>query len=219
LDSTQAGAHLLQSFPGSSPDGWRGSKERQHSDTRPGKVGAHPGVTSRPPGKTAPAPPVTAWGKSMQIRIDDLTGPEIADFLSEHIADMKSVSPPESKHALDLEGLKAADITFWSAWYGDALVGCGALKALDGSHAEIKSMRVAKTQRGRGYGAKLLRHIVDEARAAGYSRLSLETGSMAFFTPARKLYHRFGFVECPPFSGYEEDPNSVFMSLDLAGGE
>jgi putative acetyltransferase len=152
----------------------------------------------------------------MEIKIDDLTGAEIEAFLTEHLEDMKSVSPPESKHALDLDGLKAPEITFWSVWDQGVLVGCGAIKELDGSHAEIKSMRVSRNHRGQGYASSLLRHIIDEARSRGYTRLSLETGSMAFFVPARNLYERFGFKICAPFSDYREDPYSTFMSLDLA---
>jgi putative acetyltransferase len=152
----------------------------------------------------------------MEIKIDDLSDPRIEEFLEEHISDMKSVSPPESKHALDLEGLKDPDVTFWSVWERKELVGCGALKQLDDFHAEIKSMRVSSNQRGQGIASKLLVHILSEATSKGYHRLSLETGSMAFFKPARKLYENFGFKYSAPFANYIEDPNSVFMSLDLA---
>ncbi|TQV68167.1 GNAT family N-acetyltransferase [Exilibacterium tricleocarpae] len=152
----------------------------------------------------------------MEIKIDDLSDPRIEEFLNEHIEDMKSVSPPESKHALDLEGLKEPSVTFWSAWEKGVLIGCSALKGLDGTHAEIKSMRVSTKHRGRGYASKLLKHILNEATLMGYGRLSLETGSMPFFNPARKLYESFGFRYCAPFSDYKEDPHSVFMSLDLA---
>jgi putative acetyltransferase len=151
----------------------------------------------------------------MKIRIDDLSGKEIAGFLDEHIKDMKSVSPPESKHALDLEGLRKPDITFWTVWDKGELIGCGAIKELDGAHAEIKSMRTTAPCRGKGVASKLLDHILKEARQRGYHRLSLETGSMPFFEPARALYGKFGFKHCKPFSTYKEDPNSVFMDLDL----
>ena len=152
----------------------------------------------------------------MEIRIDDLLDPRIEAFLEEHIRDMQSVSPPESKHALDLEELKAPDVVFWSVWKKQELVGCAALKRLDASHAEIKSMRVDSSKRGQGIASRLLTHILDEAAARGYHKLSLETGSMEFFQPARKLYENFGFKYCAPFADYVEDPNSVFMSLDLA---
>jgi len=151
----------------------------------------------------------------MQIRIDDLSGPEIAEFLEEHIRDMKAVSPPESKHALDLEGLRKPEITFWTVWDGNTLVGCGALKELDAKHVEVKSMRVAKGYKQRGIGSMLLQHMLDQAGTRGYQRLSLETGSMPFFEPARSLYAKFGFVACAPFASYKDDPNSVFMTKAL----
>ena len=152
----------------------------------------------------------------MEFKIDDLSDPRIAEFLEEHIEDMKSVSPPESKHALDLEGLRVPGITFWSVWENAELVGCGALKELDSFHAEIKSMRVSSELRGRGVASKLLGHMLNEAKLKGYRVLSLETGSMPFFEPARKLYQKFGFKICSPFANYKEDTNSVFMSLGLA---
>jgi putative acetyltransferase len=151
----------------------------------------------------------------MQIRVDDLSGAEIAEFLEEHIRDMKAVSPPESKHALDLDGLKKAEITFWTVWAGSKLVGCVAIKELDAKHAEIKSMRTSPTERGKGVASMLLRHIVSEATRRGYQRVSLETGSTAFFEPARNLYRKHGFKDCSPFSAYEHDENSVFMSKEL----
>jgi putative acetyltransferase len=124
-------------------------------------------------------------------------------------------SPPESTHVLDLDALRAPEIIFWSAWDGDSLLGCAALKALDSSHGEVKSMHTVARHRGRGVGLALLQHIVTEARSRGYRRLSLETGSMAAFAPARALYARFGFVECAPFGDYRLDPNSVFMTFGL----
>lgn len=151
----------------------------------------------------------------MRIVIDDLTGPEIAALLEEHTAELRSISPPKSKHALDLDGLRNPGITFWTVWNEATLVGCGALQALDGEHAELKSMRVASGHTRRGIASMLLRHIVDEARARGYRRLSLETGSMPFFEPARNLYRKHGFEECGPFDQYVADPNSVFMTLTL----
>jgi putative acetyltransferase len=149
------------------------------------------------------------------IRIDNLTGQEIATFLEEHIADMRAVSPPESKHALDLDGLRKAEITFWTAWSDGKLVGCCALKEMDPKHGEVKSMRVARDARKRGVGSALVDHVIAEARARQYSRLSLETGSMAFFEPARRLYQRHGFEQCGPFGSYKRDPNSVFMTISI----
>jgi putative acetyltransferase len=150
-----------------------------------------------------------------RIEIDDLCGPEIAAFLDEHIREMKSVSPPESKHALDLPGLRIPAITFWTMWDGATLIACGALKELDAQHAEIKSMRTAADYRGKGIAARLLQHLLDESMRRGYQRLSLETGSMPFFKPARALYEKFGFHPCAPFADYKLDPNSVFMSREL----
>lgn len=157
-----------------------------------------------------------AASAALQIRIDDLMGPEIADLLRAHLAFCRAASPPESTHALDLDGLRAPAVTFWSVWEGPDLIGCGALKELDRAHGEIKSMHTAARHRGRGVGVAILKHIVAEARGRGYRRLSLETGSMAAFAPARALYAGFGFTECPPFDTYKPDPNSVFMALDLA---
>ena len=151
----------------------------------------------------------------MQIRIDDLSGPEIAAFLAAHLQDMRAVSPPESKHALDLPGLRAPDVAFWTAWDRDELVACGALKTLDPHHAELKSMRSAPAFRGRGYASQLLLHILDQARARGIRRVSLETGAMPFFEPAHQLYSKFGFKPCRPFGSYWDDPNSIFMTLEL----
>lgn len=151
----------------------------------------------------------------MKIRVDDLSGIEIAEFLAEHIQEMKAVSPPESKHALDLEGLKKPEITFWTVWDGISLIGCGAIKQLDSNHAEIKSMRTSVTYRKKGIASMLLEHILNEAKLKGYRRISLETGSMLFFEPARNLYRKYGFKNCAPFSTYKEDPNSVFMTKEL----
>jgi len=153
----------------------------------------------------------------MKIIVDDLAGKEIAAFLEEHIEDMKSTSPPESKHALDLEGLRQDDVTFWSMWEGDQLVSCGAIKELSSGHGEIKSMRTSTKIRGKGFASKMLTHIIKEARTRGYQNLSLETGSMPFFIPAVNLYKKFGFEICEPFANYKEDPNSIFMSKALFG--
>ena len=151
----------------------------------------------------------------MDIRIDDLRGPEIAELLQEHLRDMHQVSPPESIHALDLESLRQPTITFWTMWDAGILVGCGALKALNPQHAEIKSMRTASSHRRKGVAKQLLQHMLDEAKQRGYTRVSLETGSMDSFRPARALYAGFGFEPCPPFADYREDPNSVFMTKEL----
>jgi len=151
----------------------------------------------------------------MDIRLDDLRGPEIAALLSEHLRSMHVHSPPESVHALDIARLRAPDITMWTAWEDGELLGCAALKELDREHGEIKSMRTASRHLRKGVAAALLRHIFAEAKRRSYRRLSLETGSMAAFAPARELYARFGFEPCGPFADYIEDPNSVFMTRAL----
>jgi putative acetyltransferase len=151
----------------------------------------------------------------MDIRVDDLSGPEIAALLAEHLRSMYLHSPPESVHALDMERLRAPDITMWTVWEERELLGCGALKELDRDHGEIKSMRTATRHLRRGVASALMRHILGEARRRSYRRLSLETGSMAAFAPARELYRRFGFEPCGPFGEYIEDPNSVFMTREL----
>lgn len=155
----------------------------------------------------------------MDIRIDGLDSPEIARLLGEHQALAADDSPPESDHALDLDGLRAPDITVWSAWDDLNIMGCGALRELDPSHAELKSMHTSAEYRRRGVAAGLLERILFEARTRGYERVSLETGSSDTFAAARMLYARHGFVECPPFGDYREDPFSVFMTLRLAATE
>ena len=152
---------------------------------------------------------------AMDIRRDDLTGPEIRAFLEEHLRDMHRASPPESVHAFDLSGLQRPEITFWTVWSDGELLGCGALKEIDPGHGEIKSMRTAVAHRRAGVAQALLRHILRVAEGRGYRRLSLETGSQGAFEPARRLYASFGFHGCPPFNGYGEDPNSVFMTRPL----
>ena len=131
------------------------------------------------------------------------------------MADMRRWSPPGSVHALDLARLRAPQITFWTVWDGADLMGCGALKQLDARHGEIKSMRTAERHRRRGVAARMLTHIIEEARSRFYSRLSLETGSMAAFAPARELYASYGFALCPPFGDYKPDVNSVCMTMEL----
>lgn len=151
----------------------------------------------------------------VQIRKDDLAGQKIADFLQEHLEEMHAITPPESVHALDLEALRSPDITFWSAWEGKELLGCGALRALDPRSGEVKSMRTAKAYRGRGVASKILEHILKEAERRAYNFLYLETGSLAEFAPARALYLRYGFEYRGPFAEYTDDPNSVFMMKKL----
>ena len=151
----------------------------------------------------------------MKIELDDLSRPAIHELLNEHLRNMYELSPPESVHALDLAKLRAPGITFWSAWEGEVLLGCGALKELDPTHGEIKSMRTPAALRRRGAGRAILAHIIEVARLRSYERLSLETGSMEAFRPAQALYESFGFERCGPFAEYRDDPNSVFMTRKL----
>lgn len=147
----------------------------------------------------------------MEIRLDDVTGAEIVAFIEGHLEDMHAITPPESVHALGAKALRAPDITLWSAWDAGELVGCGALRALDGKTGEIKAMRTAEARRGTGIGARILEHLLAEAMRRGYRRLYLETGSSSEFMAAQALYRRYGFEPCGPFGGYGPDPNSLFM--------
>ena len=151
----------------------------------------------------------------MHIRLDDPARTDVVALLEEHLRDMYNLSPPESVHALDVSRLKSPDVSFWTVRDREALLGCGALKELDPLHGEVKSMRTPTSLRRRGAGRAVLTHIVQEARARGYRRLSLETGSMEAFAPAQRLYESFGFTYCGPFADYKPDPNSVFMTLAL----
>lgn len=151
----------------------------------------------------------------MDIRVDDPGSPAIADLLREHLRNMRLHSPPGSVHALDIEGLRKPEITFWGAWRDAELLGVGALKELDARHGEIKSMRTVAAHLREGVASALLRHILEEAVRRSYRRLSLETGSAAAFAPAQKLYSGFGFQPCGPFADYVLDPYSVFMTREL----
>ena len=151
----------------------------------------------------------------MEIRANTLGHRKVAQLLSEHLHDMAQLSPPESIHALGHEALLQPDISFWSVWDGDELLGCGALRELDARHGEIKSMRTASAHRGKGVASYLLQYLLDEAARRGFRRLSLETGSMAGFAPAHRLYERFGFARCAPFADYHNDPNSLFYCREV----
>lgn len=152
----------------------------------------------------------------MKISVDDLTNPKVLGLLQHHLDTMAPTAPEESRHALDLSGLKSDDVTFWAVWEEDDLAGFGALKELADDAGEIKSMRTSPAYLNRGVAKILLSHIEAEARKRGYAKLFLETGSMAFFEPARKLYHSFGYRACEPFANYRADLNSVFMSKVVA---
>ncbi len=145
----------------------------------------------------------------------DLDDPRVIDLLRTHVTTARAQTAPGSAHALDVSGLKAPEISFWTAWDGERLVGCGALKRLSTAHGEVKSMHTEAAARRSGVGGAMLRHIIEAARADGLQRLSLETGSWDYFKPAREVYARSGFIECGPFAPYVADPNSVFMTLEL----
>ena len=179
----------------------------------PGRHGAGACSTTWTPAGRPRGP--RAVNEPMEIRLDDLTGPAIRALLVEHLRSMYELSPPESVHALDIDALRAPDVTFWTAWSGGELLGCGALRELTPQHGEIKSMRTPPAHRRKGVGRAVLARIIEEARQRSYQRLSLETGSMEAFEPARQLYESFGFTYCPPFADYVLDPNSVFMTKEL----
>ncbi len=151
----------------------------------------------------------------MRIELDDLTRPQVHALLCEHLANMVELSPPEQVFALDLNKLRSPDISFFSVWDGEQLLGCGALKELSATEGEVKSMRTPKDLRRRGAGRAVLDHIIGLARQRGYRLLSLETGSHADFQPAQRLYASRGFEPSGPFGSYREDPHSVFMQLRL----
>lgn len=151
----------------------------------------------------------------MRIEIDDLERPQVLALLEEHLQDMYATSPPESVHALDVSKLKLPSITFWTGWDGEQLLGCVAMSQLEDGHAELKSMRTTPSARKQGVASRLLNHVIEQAKHQGIQRLSLETGSMAFFEPAHRLYEKHGFAYCEPFGDYQADPNSRFMTLAL----
>ncbi|HHC6638314.1 TPA: GNAT family N-acetyltransferase [Vibrio parahaemolyticus] len=151
----------------------------------------------------------------MRIEIDNLERPQVLALLEEHLQDMYATSPPESVHALDVSKLKLPSITFWTGWDGEQLLGCVAMSQLEDGHAELKSMRTTPSARKQGVASRLLNHVIEQAKHQGMQRLSLETGSMAFFEPAHRLYEKHGFVYCEPFGDYQPDPNSRFMTLAL----
>jgi putative acetyltransferase len=152
---------------------------------------------------------------TLTIRLDAELGAEAVALLNEHQAAMDAVSPPHSRHALRREGLLHRSVSFWTLWRGGMLAGCGALKELDREHAEVKAMRTAARCQHQGLGRAMLRHLFAEAERRGYRRLSLETGSMPYFEPARRLYASAGFEPCAPFGDYKLDPNSVYMTKVL----
>ena len=151
----------------------------------------------------------------MDIRVGKLRSKEVVSLLQEHHEDMLNHSPVESVHALDLSALEEVSITFWSLWINQELAGIGALKELNKEHGEIKSMRTSSKHLRKGVADKLLAHIIKQSQARSYKKVSLETGTAAAFFPAQKLYKKFGFQECKPFSHYQEDPFSLFMEKSI----
>ena len=150
--------------------------------------------------------------KSIENNFDD---PQVNELLIKHFIELRSVSPPGSTHVLDIPGLKDPTIRFWSLWDDKELIGCGALKLLEKDHGEFKSIRVADKYRKNGMGEKIISHLIDQAKQIGIKKLSIETGSGDFFTPARKLFKKFRFKKSGPFAHYKIDPNSCYFSLDL----
>jgi putative acetyltransferase len=161
------------------------------------------------PGSTSPRP-------ELRIQQESLESADVQELLDEHLNDMRTTSPPESVHALTAAELAKDGVSFWTVRSVDGtLLGCGALRQIDPDAGELKSMRTVPSARGRGVGAAMLDHLIDECRRRGYRSVHLETGSQDFFSPARRLYARAGFVETPPFGDYTHDPNSTYMGLLL----
>jgi len=151
----------------------------------------------------------------LQIICGGLDEPRVQALLAHHYTTARAQTARGSAHALDLSGLRAPDIQFFSAWDGDTVVAIGALRRLSSTDGEVKSMHTAESNRRTGAGSAVLRHIIAAARDIGLSRLNLETGSWPYFDAARAFYQRHGFVECPPFGDYRPDANSVFMTLEI----
>lgn len=160
----------------------------------------------------------TRHNDPVEITGADFADPRLASFLQAHLDDMEPTAPPESRHALDLSALQRPHVRVWVATDRDGIVGTAALAAVDDRHEELKSMRTEPRARGRGIASRLIEHALDDARSRGVERVSIETGSMAFFAPARALYAKAGFVPCPPFGSYVDDPLSTFMTLEIAPG-
>ena len=150
--------------------------------------------------------------KSIEGNFDN---PDVNALLKKHFVELRSVSPAGSTHVLDIGGLKDNTIKFWSLWENNEIIGCGALKFLEKGHGEFKSIRVADNFRKKGTGEKIINHLIKEAKKLDIIKLSVETGAGDFFSPARKLFKKFGFIECQPFAHYKVDPNSCYYTLEL----
>jgi putative acetyltransferase len=159
-----------------------------------------------------------AWVTDERIAEDDPRRPEIRALLARHLVFAQAQTPPEHSFALDVAGLLDPAVSLFSARADGSVLGIGAIKRLGPHHAEIKSMHTAEAARGRGIGRAMLAHLLDVARARGFRRVSLETGTMAAFAPARALYEGAGFVRCGPFGDYQPSEDNMFMTLDLDMG-
>jgi len=151
----------------------------------------------------------------MKLIEGNFNNTEVHDLLVKHFNELRSVSPAGSTHVLDIEGLKHKSIKFWSIWENNNLLGCGALKILEKDHGEFKSIRVVDNYKNKGNGKKIINHLVAKAKNLGIKKISIETGAGEFFVSARKLFKKCGFNICQPFAHYKEDPNSVYMELEL----
>ena len=149
----------------------------------------------------------------MNLIENNFENQKVHDLLTKHFIELRSVSPEGSTHVLDIEGLKQQSTKFWSLWEKDNLVGCGALKILEKNHGEFKSIRVADQFRKKGFGIKVIKCLINEAKKLDIKKISIETGSGPFFSPARNLFDKCGFIVCKPFAHYKEDPNSCYMCL------
>tara|TARA_B100000941_G_scaffold69082_1_gene46561 strand:- start:223 stop:678 length:456 start_codon:yes stop_codon:yes gene_type:complete len=151
----------------------------------------------------------------MKVIENNFDNAEVNHLLTKHFIELRSVSPDDSCHVLDIKGLKDSSIKFWSFWDNNQLIGCAALKFLDDEHGEFKSIRVEDNSRGKGVGKKIISHLIEVAKNEGIKRLSIETGAGDFFKSARKLFKKFGFKTCRPFADYKEDPNSCYFDLEI----
>ena len=151
----------------------------------------------------------------MKVIENNFDNAEVNHLLTKHFIELRSVSPDDSCHVLDIKGLKDSSIKFWSFWDNNQLIGCAALKFLDDEHGEFKSIRVEDNSRGKGFGKKIISHLIEVDKNEGIKRLSIETGAGDFFKSARKLFKKFGFKTCRPFADYKEDPNSCYFDLEI----
>ena len=151
----------------------------------------------------------------MKVIENNFDNAEVNHLLTKHFIELRSVSPDDSCHVLDIKGLKDSSIKFWSFWDNNQLIGCAALKFLNDEHGEFKSIRVEDNSRGKGVGKKIISHLIEVAKNEGIKKLSIETGAGDFFKSARKLFKKFGFKTCRPFADYKEDPNSCYFDLEI----